>query len=50
MKTLRLDCRTTAENMAIEMYHRLQAAGLPVCLIRLWETPTSCAEYTGISL
>ncbi|HGJ8572716.1 TPA: 6-carboxytetrahydropterin synthase QueD [Neisseria gonorrhoeae] len=47
MKTLRLPCRTTAENMAVEMYCRLKNAGLNVCRVKLWETPTSCAEYEG---
>ena len=44
MKTLRLDCRTTAENMAVEMFGRLKNNGLPVSSVKLWETPTSCAE------
>ena len=47
MKTLRLNQRTTAEHLAIEMHHRLQAVGVPVCRIKLWETPTSYAEYEG---
>ena len=47
MKTLRLPCRTTAENMAVEMYDRLKNAGLNVYSVKLWETPTSCAEYEG---
>lgn len=47
MKTLRLNQRTTAEHLAIEMYHRLQVVGVPVCRIKLWETPTSYAEYEG---
>ncbi|MCF7521770.1 6-carboxytetrahydropterin synthase QueD [Neisseria sp. ZJ106] len=47
MKTLRLPCRTTAENMAALMYGRLKNAGLNVCSVKLWETPTSCAEYEG---
>ncbi len=47
MKTLRLNRRTTAENMTVEMYGRLKRAGLNVCRVKLWETPTSCAEYTG---
>lgn len=47
MKTLRLECRTTAENMAVQMFGRLKAAGLPVSRVKLWETPTSCAEYGG---
>lgn len=46
MKTLRLPCRTTAENMAAFMYGRLKEAGLNVCSITLWETPTSCAQYS----
>ncbi|QEY26039.1 6-carboxytetrahydropterin synthase QueD [Neisseria zalophi] len=45
MKTMRLDIRTTAENMVVYMYSRLKAAGLPVSGIKLWETPTSCAEF-----
>ena len=47
MKTLRLPFRTTAENMAVEMYGRLKNAGLNVSNVKLWETPTSCAEYEG---
>ena len=47
MKTLRLNQRTTAEYLAIEMYRRLRAVGVPVCRIKLWETPTSYAEYEG---
>ena len=38
MKTLCLPCRTTAENMAVEMYDRLKTAGLKVCSVKLWET------------
>ncbi len=48
MKTLRLSCRTTAENMAAEIYGRLKAAGVSVCSVKLWETPTSCAEFEGV--
>ena len=47
MKTLRLPCRTTAEHMSVEMYGRLKNAGVKVCSVKLWETPTSCAEYEG---
>ncbi|MBF0804172.1 MULTISPECIES: 6-carboxytetrahydropterin synthase QueD [unclassified Neisseria] len=46
MKTLRLPRRTTAENLSVEIYSRLKAAGLPVCSVKLWETPASCAEYS----
>ena len=37
--------RTTAENMAKFIFIAL-ATKLPVSKIRLWETPTGCAEYT----
>lgn len=47
MKTLRLDRRTTAENMTLEMFGRLKKSGLKVRRVKLWETPTSCAEYEG---
>lgn len=47
MKTLPLSRRTTAENMCVEMYQRLQNEGVNVCRLKLWETPTSCAEYEG---
>lgn len=47
MKTLRLNYRTTAENMSMEVFTRLKQAGLKVCSVKLWETPTSCAEYEG---
>ena len=48
MKPLRLSCRTTAENMAAEIYGRLKNAGVDVCSVKLWETPASCAEFEGI--
>jgi 6-pyruvoyltetrahydropterin/6-carboxytetrahydropterin synthase len=41
--------RTTAENLVHWIWDALVAAGLPDTLlyrIRLWETPTSCAEIT----
>lgn len=47
MKTMRLDGRTTAENMSMMMFSRLKQAGLKVCSVKLWETPSSCAEYEG---
>ncbi|MFC0309723.1 6-carboxytetrahydropterin synthase QueD [Gallibacterium trehalosifermentans] len=45
-KTFALPYRTTAENLAHFIFHRLQTT-LPVTIdaIRLWETPTSFAEY-----
>lgn len=45
-KNFGIPMRTTAENMAKYMFDRLQEAGLPVSLIRLWETPTSYCEYS----
>ena len=44
-KTFGMPVRTTAEQMAKFIFERLQAVGLPVSLIRLWETPTSYCEY-----
>ena len=41
-----LPMRTTAENISAHIFHVLQDQGLPVSLIRLWETPTSYAEYS----
>lgn len=45
-KTFALPARTTAEQMAKYMFDTLENAGLPVSLIRLWETPTSYCEYS----
>lgn len=44
-KTFAIPARTTAEQMAKYMFDTLSEAGLPVSLIRLWETPTSYCEY-----
>ncbi len=44
-KTFAMPVRTTAEQIAAFIYQRLQAQGLPVSAVRLWETPTSFAEY-----
>lgn len=41
-----LPVRTTAENIAQHIFETLRAQGLSVSLIRLWETPTSYAEYS----
>ncbi|WP_301098573.1 6-carboxytetrahydropterin synthase QueD [Otariodibacter sp.] len=46
-KTFAIPYRTTAENMAKYMFDTLKTAGLPVSLIRLWETPTSYCEYSS---
>lgn len=40
------DFRTTVENIAIWMSKELTNNGLPIILIRLWETPTSFCEVT----
>lgn len=45
-KVYGIPTRTTAEEMAKYMFEKLQKAGLPVSLIRLWETPTSYCEYS----
>ncbi|MDG6302071.1 6-carboxytetrahydropterin synthase QueD [Glaesserella parasuis] len=44
-KTFGIPARTTAEQMAKYIFDTLKAEGLPVSLIRLWETPTSYCEY-----
>ena len=46
LRTVELPFSTTAENLARYFYDRL-AAHVPVSLVRLYETPTSCAEYSG---
>ncbi len=46
-KTFGIPARTTAEQMAKYIFDTLTAEGLPVSLIRLWETPTSYCEYTS---
>ena len=38
---------TTAENMVVYIYDKLKSIGLSISFIRLWETPTSFAEYRG---
>ncbi|QIM62637.1 6-carboxytetrahydropterin synthase QueD [Pasteurellaceae bacterium Orientalotternb1] len=45
-KTFAIPARTTAEQMAKYMFDTLCNVGLPVSLIRLWETPTSYCEYS----
>lgn len=45
-KTYALPCRSTAEAMTEHIFGLLKhRAGLPVSLIRLWETPSSYCEY-----
>lgn len=38
--------RPTAEEMSRDFYHRLQAAGLPVSSVELYETPTNSCTYS----
>lgn len=45
-KTFSIPTRTTAEQMAKYIFDTLCDVGLPVSLIRLWETPTSYCEYS----
>ncbi|HDL1149775.1 TPA: 6-carboxytetrahydropterin synthase, partial [Mannheimia haemolytica] len=45
-KVYGIPTRTTAEEMAKYMFEKLEKVGLPVSLIRLWETPTSYCEYS----
>ena len=45
-KTFGISARTTAEQMAKYIFDTLTDVGLPVSLIRLWETPTSYCEYS----
>lgn len=45
-KVYGIPSRTTAEEMAKYMFEKLANIGLPVSLIRLWETPTSYCEYS----
>ncbi|AAP95493.1 6-carboxy-5,6,7,8-tetrahydropterin synthase [[Haemophilus] ducreyi] len=45
-KVYGIPSRTTAEQIAKYMFEKLAQVGLPVSLIRLWETPTSYCEYS----
>ena len=44
-----LDDPPTAEVIARELHAGLRARGFPVVEVRLWETPTACATFTGAS-
>jgi 6-pyruvoyltetrahydropterin/6-carboxytetrahydropterin synthase len=41
------DGNPTAENIARVIYEFAASRGFPVTSVRLWETDTSCAEYSG---
>lgn len=38
--------RPTAEEMARDIFNRLKAAKLPVCMVELFETPNNSCTYT----
>jgi len=40
-----LPFRTTAENLAHNFFDLLEARGLPVCKVEVYETPLNCASY-----
>jgi 6-pyruvoyltetrahydropterin/6-carboxytetrahydropterin synthase len=44
-----MDDNPTAENIARAIYDHAAGAGYPVASVRLWETPTSFATYSGKS-
>ena len=39
--------RTTAENLAAYFFGRLEAEGLPVAQVDVYESPNNCAIYRG---
>ena len=45
-KVYGIPSRSTAEEMSKYIFDKLREVGLPVTLIRLWETPTSYCEYS----
>ena len=44
---LTMDDNPTAENIARAIYDHVREAGYPVYSVRLWETPSSHATYSG---
>ena len=42
-----MDENPTAENIAKLIYRHARTQGLAVLEVRVWETPTSCASYSG---
>jgi len=42
-----VDANPTAEHLAKIIYDYTQSQGFSVAAVRLWETPTSCATYSG---
>lgn len=42
-----VDSNPTVEHVAKLVFDYAQSQNLPVVSVRVWETPTSCASYTG---
>jgi 6-pyruvoyltetrahydropterin/6-carboxytetrahydropterin synthase len=42
-----VDSNPTVEHIAKLIFDHARAAGVPVVTVRVWETPTSVAAYTG---
>lgn len=40
-----MDVNPTAENLARLIFEAARSNGLPVSVVRFWETPRACAEY-----
>ena len=43
----KIDSNPTVERICKLIFDMSHAQGLPVLAVRVWETPTSCAEYRG---
>jgi len=41
-----MDQNPTAENLARMIFDFVKAKGLPIASVQVWETPSSCAEYS----
>ena len=44
-KVFRMKNQPSAENMAQLIFQEMKKQKLPVSSVKVWETPTSCAEY-----
>ena len=40
-----MDETPTAENMSRLIFYEARKLGVPVCEVRLWETPSSCSTF-----
>jgi 6-pyruvoyltetrahydropterin/6-carboxytetrahydropterin synthase len=43
----KLDSNPTVERICKLIFEMAHSQGLPVVAVRVWETPTACAEYRG---